>query len=392
MERQHSLLNPSSSNIWSTCTPSARFAEKFEKKESDYAEEGTLCHFIATDLILFRLKRISSREYFSKLKLYKQHRLYQPEMLDYANQFADYVFAIYDIRKMQGPTDIIIEATVDFSGFVPDGYGHLDVSILTDDAIEVIDLKYGKGVSVSAIMNPQLLLYGLGAILSFEFFYTQRDLHLHIFQPRIDNVSIYNTTVKECLQWAESFIKPKAQLAFEGKGEYVAGSHCRFCAAAPRCKALHDHNLSLAKYDFILPHDLTNEQIAEALALGEELINWYSTLKEYANAEARKGANFPGYKLVEGRSVRRYKELKSYANLHGVLKSAGFLQSQYMELPKLIGITAMEKLLGKQRFEKLLSKFIEQPPGTPVLVPESNKKVAIHGIEGAKRDFKNIKL
>jgi|SRR6478752_1052492 len=391
MEREHSLLNPSSSDIWMNCTRAPRFAAQFEKKNSDYAEEGTLCHSIATDLLLYRLKRINKRVYLTRLGEHREHRLYNDEMDGYAEGFVNYVLQIYYSAKQKGWADIWIETRIDYSHIAPEGYGHLDIAIISAGTIDIIDLKYGKGVAVSALVNSQLGLYAIGVIKSLELLQDEFDkLNLHIYQPRIDNISVFNTTVKDCVHWAEKTVKQKAQLAFKGEGEFSAGKWCRFCAALPKCKAATEHHKQLTKYNFVMPYELSNEDIADVLLLGQTLETWLTAVKDYAQAEARKGVKFPGFKMVNGRAVRKYKEGKEQ-QIKSVLKKAGHSESAFT-ITQLLGIGGMEKLLGKQGFTKLLGKFVEKPEGAPTLVPETDKRKAINGKDGLIKAFKDIKI
>lgn len=391
MERDHSIFGPSSADIWLNCTPAARFGEKFEKGTSDYAEEGTLCHDIAADLLNYRLKRLSKREYLVNLATHRSHRLYDPfEMERHAEAFVNYVLAILYAYRQKGWADIYVESRIDYSHIVQEGYGHLDVAIISPKVIDVIDLKYGKGVPVSAIVNPQLGLYAIGVIEDQRFIDEFEKLNLHIFQPRIDNISVFNTTVQECMKWAQGTVKRKAALAYKGEGDYNPGSWCRFCAALPKCKAAADRHTQLAKLDFKLPYELDNDQVAEILLLGETLVNWYTSVKEYATAEARKGAKFPGFKMVNGKSNRRYAEGKQELIIKA-LKKAGYTDEQ-VKKSTLLGIGEMEKLLGDAGFTKLLGKYVVKPPGAPALVPETDRRSAMHGKAGAQHDFKTVKI
>jgi len=389
MERSHSIFGPSGAEIWLHCTPAARFGAMFEKKASTYADEGTLCHDIATDLIAYRVKRLSKKEYLKRLAVHKAHGLYKIEMDHYSESFANYVLEIFFSYKLKGWADIWIETRVDYSHLVPEGYGHLDIAILSPGVIDIIDLKYGKGVPVSAIANPQLSLYGIGVIEATKFIERFKKVNLHIYQPRLDNISVFNTTTEECIKWGEDKVRQRAQLAFKGEGDFVPGSHCMFCPAKPRCKAAAEKHKAMAQYDFMLPYELDNEQIAEILHSGEQLINWFNSVKDYANAEARKGVKFAGFKLVEGKSNRRFKA-NTEAEITTRLKKLGFSPTAFSK-NQLIGIIEMEGLLGKERFERELGKFIEKPPGTPTLVPITDRRHAIQGKEGAINDFQTIK-
>ncbi len=391
MERQHALLNASSSNIWLECTRAARFAERFPKSVSDYALEGELCHSIATDLLFYRLKQMTKRVYLAKLAEHREHRLYDKEMDGYAEGFVNYVLEIYHTVKQNGWADIWIETRVDYGHIAPEGFGHLDVGILSSGRIDVIDLKYGKGVPVSAIVNPQLGLYAVGLIKAVEVIGEEfKDLHLHIYQPRIDNISVFHTTVKDCLHWAEGTVKRKAALAFKGEGDFVPGKHCRFCAALPKCKAAANRVGELNKYEQKLPWELSNEEIADALLLGELLDIWLTSIKDYSNAEARKGQKFPGFKLVRGKSDRRYIKDSDYEISQTLIKKGHTPEDIFVT--KLKGIGEMERLLGPDGFKKLLGKFVEKPEGAPTLVPETDKRPAINGKDGILKAFKDIKI
>lgn len=388
MEREHSLLNPSSAEIWLTCTRAPRFAAKFEKKQSDYADEGTLCHAIATDELNYRLKRLSKKEYLKRLGVSKQHRLYDKEMDGYAEGFVDYVLSIYETYLLKGWADIWVEEKIDYDHIAPDGYGHLDVAILSPKTIDVIDYKYGKGVAKSAIANPQLGLYAIGVIRAAQFIDEFEKVNLHIYQPRIDNISTYTNTVKEYTRWGETTVKKAATLAWKGEGDFRAGVHCRFCAAQPKCQEAANRHKALAEFDFKLPYEMDNDDVAEVLAIGESLLHWYTSVKEYATQEARKGAKFPGFKLVAGKSMRKFADGKE-ALIKKALINAGYTGSDFTKT-QLVGFGELEKLLGKDGIDKIIGKFIIKPAGLPTLVPETDKRKAIHGTEGAQNDFKHL--
>lgn len=389
MEREHSLLNASSANIWLTCTRAPRFAEKFEKSSSVYADEGTLCHAIATDLLLYRLDRIGRKDYLKQLAKHRSHKLYQSEMDGFAEAFADYCIGIYDQHKTKGWAVIWVELKVDYSHVAPEGYGHLDVSIVAANTIHVIDFKYGKNY-VSAIANPQLSLYAIGVIEAATHFDELSNVTLHIHQPRIDNIDTYSNTVEEFTRWGNTTVKKAADLAFQGKGDFRPGVHCRYCAARPKCKASTDYHLALGKFEKELPYEMSDEDIAEVLAIGESLVQWYESVKEYARDAARKGKKFSGYKLVAGKSIRKYVEGKE-VEISSRLRKEGY-STQQITKNQLLGIVEMEKLLSPGKFIKVLGKYVIKPPGIPTLVPETDKRSAITGTEGAKEAFKNLKI
>lgn len=284
-----------------------------------------------------------------------------------------------EAAKKETPDPVVLaEQRVDFSRWVPEGFGTADCLIVSDKALAVIDLKYGQGVLVEAKRNPQMMCYALGALEMFSALYDIETITMTIFQPRRDNVSTYELPVSDLLDWAENTLKPKAALASKGEGDFKAGEHCRFCKARNDCRARAEANLALAKYDFALPPTLTDAEIEAILPVLDELTAWAEDIQAYALTKALSGKTWHGYKLVEGRSNRKYVSADAVAEK---VQDAGFDPFE----KKLLGITAMQKLMGKKRFDELLEGLIEKPQGKPTLVPESDKRPAIHT---AKDDFK----
>lgn len=276
-------------------------------------------------------------------------------------------------------TLVLIEQRLDFSKWVPGGFGTGDCVIVADDTLTVIDYKHGLGVLVDAEKNSQMMCYALGALQLFDGIYDINHVSMTIFQPRRDNVSTYRLHKDELLHWAKTVLKPTAELAAKGEGEYKAGDHCRFCKIKATCRKRAEYNLELAQYDFAVPSTLQDEEIEAVLERADELVNWAGDVKEYALQQALLGKQWEGWKLVEGRSNRRYVNEEAVAV---AVEKAGF--DPYEK--KLLGITAMTKQLGKKRFEELLSNLVEKPQGKPVLVPESDKRPAMHT---AADDFSN---
>jgi hypothetical protein len=387
MDRKHALLSPSGSHRWLHCTPSARFEERFEKGSSVYADEGTLAHDIAA-LHLFLFKGIMKKtEFQKKYAELRAHELYQPEMDTYVSRYVQYIKELYHTLKQKGWADLHIEIEIDYSYIVPEGFGHLDCAILSPGRLDIVDLKYGKGVPVSAIANPQLGLYAIGALQAFKFVDQFTDTYMHVYQPRIDNISVDRNSVTELTRWGEGSVKKRALIAFKGEGEFSPGSHCQFCAGRTRCKALADHHKSLAKYDFINPDELTNEEIAEIFLQSDQFINWINSIRDYATDQAKNGKEFKGLKLVTGRSNRKF--LNEEAVIKAMTK-AGFKPEQYRKFAAL-SVPEIEKLLGA-RFDKLLGKQVIKPQGAPALVPLTDKRDPIKGAAGAKADFKDLKI
>ena len=372
MPNKHALLSASSAYRWLACPPSALLSAKYEDTSSSYAQEGTAAHALAQYQVLKALGRkaddpTENLDYFNE------------EMDEATDAYAGYVLEqVAEAKKATTDPIVLVEQRVDFSTYVPDGFGTADALIIADDKLSITDLKYGRGVLVEADHNPQLMCYALGAYEMFSALYDIETVSMTIFQPRRDNVSVFEMKASDLLDWAENTLKPKAELAAEGKGDFTAGEHCRFCKAKADCRARAEANLALARYDFALPPTLTDADIEAILPLLDELTSWAEDIKAYALTRAVAGKEWHGYKLVAGRSNRKYVNEDAVAKK---VSDAGF--NPYEE--KLLGITAMTKLLGKNRFEELLSSLIEKPQGKPTLVPESDKRPAMNS---AKEDFK----
>ena len=287
---KHAVLSASSSHRWLNCTPSVRLEEQFEKTTSVYAEAGTLAHEIGEIKLRKELGQINQKEYVNKLSAAVNSDLYSKDMTDYVDVYVDTCLEKFNEAKATTADAIaIIEQKLDFSKWVPDGFGTGDFVVIADGTMEICDLKYGKGVAVSAIDNPQMRLYALGAITEFEFLYDIQKVKMTIIQPRLDSISTDEITVEELLTWANEYVKPRAELAIKGEGEFCAGEHCKFCRAKAVCKARADKNLELAKYEFSDPSTLNNLEIADILGKVDELTSWATDVKEYALNKALDG-------------------------------------------------------------------------------------------------------
>ncbi len=382
----HSLLSASGAARWVACPPSARLESQFtEDQESTYAAEGTLAHAIAEQLLRYNNGEISKKALTGRLNKLKADPLYNDEMLDYIAEYANRVWEIVNEVKASCPDALVLfEQRLDFSEYVPGGFGTGDVVIVADDMVNVIDLKYGKGVGVSAEANPQLRLYGIGAYLEHSMLYDIRRVKMTIIQPRLENTSIEELTVEELLEWAEGTIQPRAALAYAGEGEFQVGDHCRFCRARRTCRARADYNLELTKLEFEDPALLSDEEISEVLRRSDELAHWVKDITEYALTQALMGVKFTGWKLVEGTSRRKYLDPEK---VEAVLTEAGYSLEQIRKPVELIGITDMTKLIGKKNFEDLLSGLLIKPEGKPTLVPETDKRPELNTAASAKADF-----
>lgn len=377
----HAILSASGASRWMACTPSARLEQQFENKTSEYAAEGTLAHELGELKLKKVLEGLSSRSFNSKLKKIQENKLYTADMPDYVDVYVDTCLERYSEARAKTPDALFkIEQRIDFSEWVPEGFGTGDFVIIADGTMEVCDLKYGKGVPVSADNNKQMMLYALGAISEFGFLYDIEKVRMTIIQPRLDNISTFEVTVEDLLKWAEEFVKPKAELAIKGEGEFFAGDHCRFCRAKAVCRARADKNLELAKYDFQEPPTMDNNDIAYVLSKVDELVSWASDVKGYALESALKGEEFDGFKIVEGRSNRKWSSEEDVAK---TLIAEGFQESM-IYTRKLDGISKIEAAIGKKEVKRLLSGYIIKPVGKPTLVPITDKREPYNP---AKADF-----
>ena len=371
MAGKHAILSASSSERWINCPPSARLCENYPDKGSDFAAEGTDAHTLCE----FRLKQalgLPAKDPIEDLGWYNE------EMEECAAAYTAYVMELVEAAKQSGSTPtVLIEQRVDFSRWVESGFGTADCVVIANRVLNIVDYKHGQGVEVSAVDNSQMKLYALGALEIIDYLYDIEEIQMTIFQPRKGNVSVFRITREALLEWAEGELTQKAQLAFEGKGDFACGEWCRFCKAKAECRERANANLALAQLEFQLPALLDDEEIAEILRKLDALVSWATDVKEYALQQAVSGKAWTGWKLVEGRSNRRY------TNENAVI--AAVLQAGYDPYEKkVLGITAMQKALGKARFEELLSPYIEKPQGKPTLVPESDKRPAMNT---AKNDF-----
>lgn len=385
-ERKHALLSASGAKRWMACPPSARLEDSFpEEQTSDFAEEGTFAHAYAELLLKNNLNMLPKKVFDKEQKELQKSKYYSQALEDYIQSYVSIIMEHSSEAKSKcNDSMILLEQKVDYSLWVPEGFGTSDVLIISDGAMEVIDLKYGKGVSVSAEDNPQMRLYALGALNVFSDLYDINTVKMTIIQPRLDSISTDSIEVVDLINWAEFELAEKARLAYAGEGEFQAGEHCKFCKAKATCRARADENLQLAKYEFAVPALLAESEISEILKKVEQLQAWASDVKDYAYEQATKhGKKWTGWKLVEGRSNRMYRDKDEVA---AKLKEEGYAECTIYE-KSLYGVTAMEKVLGKKLFEDYLKDLIIKPAGKPVLVLESDKRQEINGLQSAVSDF-----
>lgn len=382
----HALLSPSSAARWLQCTPSARLESNFEDKAGDAAEEGTLAHTLGELLLRYKTKRVAKVPYTRELKIIEGNRFYDGAMLEYADGYATYVLeCLAEAQSHTSDAQLFLETKLDLTAYIPDGFGTGDAIIIANHVLNIIDLKYGKGVPVSAEQNRQMMLYALGALKEYDFLFDIHIVRMTIYQPRLDSISTWEIPVDELINWAETELVPRAKLAYEGKGEYKPGAHCRFCKAKGLCKANAEHNMEMAKYDFKQEALLNDKEVADILDRADDFKKWIAGIEEYALSEAvQNGKKWPGYKLVEGRSNRMISDPAKAAE---ILLKQGIAEDKIYSPKVLLGIGGLEKAVGKNELSTYLSELIIKPQGKATLVPDSDKRPELNSIESAQADF-----
>ena len=370
---KHAKLGPSGAHRWLNCTPSANQELEFADRSTEAAAEGTAAHALAEHKLRKALKMRSTRPV-------SQYDC--DEMEGYTDDYAQFIMeSLEEAKQLCADPLVLIEQRLDLTCYVPDSFGTGDCLIVADHLLHVIDFKYGQGVLVEAEENPQMMLYALGALRLFDGLYDIDTVAMTVYQPRRDNVSTWTTTVEELLAWAEDTLKPKAQMAFNGEGEFTPGPWCTFCKAAVKCRARAEAKLQLAKYEFAKPPLLTDEEIEEILGKLDDLTKWASEIVAYAqDAAINHGKQWNGFKLVESKTNRKYSD---EAAVIDAAKAAGYHD---IFRKTLIPITEMEKLMGKKSFASILGSLVVKPQGKPTLVPASDKRPAIT-TTGANDDF-----
>ena len=371
---KHSPVGASKAHQWLECPPSIKAEEKYGEPDtqSEAAAEGTLAHALAED----HLKKLLAGKRATTPKKIKDDPLYKHSMEEYVGVYCDTILETLTGMKQKGDPAIYLEQQVDYSKYAPEGYGTADCVILDDGTMHVFDLKFGKGVPVSAEENAQLKLYALGCIEEFGMLYDIQDVVLHIIQPRLDSISEWMVSREVLEKWGKYIVRPAAEKALKGEGDFNPGeSQCRWCRAKNRCRAYNEYLLTVCQMRFDdldserEPNELSDKEIAEILTKGEEIKRWVKKVSEYALDQAvSQGKVFPGFKLVEGKSNRK---ITDEAAVIRVLSENGFGTDKTCELK---GITALEDLVGEAKFKELAGTYIEKPKGKPTLAPESDKR------------------
>ncbi len=390
---KHAMLGASGAHRWLNCTPSAKWESTFpESPSSEAAEEGTLAHAIAEEHLT---RLLAGKKVATSAKL-KKHPLYKPAMEEHVDVYTDYVLEHYNEAKAATKDALLLlEERVDYTRYVPEGFGTSDAVLIADGMLEIFDLKYGKGVPVEAENNPQTRLYALGALESYLPLYDITRVRMHIIQPRLDSITSEEMAVQDLLAWGNDYVAPRAALASAGKGEHVPGEHCRWCKCKHVCRAFAEQQLDIARMRFTTsepieerkPEALSMEEIADILSRVDELTRWAKSVKDWALDQAvNHSVVFPGWKIVEGRSNRVITDESAAIDL---LDRAGFTTDR---VTKLRGLTELEEIVGKKTLPKLLGELIIKPAGKPVLAKESDKRVALSSAAAAAAVFTPLEL
>lgn len=383
-QRAHALLSASGAHRWLNCMPSARLETQFPDTTSEAAKEGTLAHEIAEAKVRNYFQTLDyGKTWLNKeLAKFKKRKLYAPEMDGYTNDYLDYCRAA--ALEWKNLPYIDVEKKLDLSGYVPEGFGTADLILIGGNKLRIIDLKYGKGVPVSAERNPQLMLYALGAYDAYSMLYDIQEVELSIFQPRIDNTSSWTIGIKDLLAFGE-LVKEKAAIAIKGEGEQTPGDWCRFCRARAQCRARAEKNVELAFMTDKAPELLALDEIGGYLEKGEDVARWLKDLQEYALSQCLAGHEVAGWKAVEGRGSRDWTDQEEAFKR---LEENGIDEAMLYER-KPLSLAQTEKLVGKKDFANTVGDLVVKKPGKPTLVPETDKRTAITNVTTAAEAFKN---
>lgn len=384
---QHAILSASGSHRWLHCTPSALLEKDVPDSGSDYAREGSLAHAYCAKALKESLGIGTKGE---DIEIEELQDYFTDEMPGHVETYTDIVLGKFEEAKKSTPDAVLmVEQRLDFSKYIPEGFGTGDAIIVADGTLEICDFKYGKGVEVSAIANSQMMIYALGAYERFSDEYRIEHVRMTIIQPRIGNLSEYELEIDQLLYWADNVLTPTAKKAIKGEGEQVAGDWCQFCKVKCQCKALAKRcteDFDALQESGTTAELMTNDDIARLLPKLSDIKKWAEAVGEYALDRALKGDKFPGYKLVEGRSIRKIIDEEAAASK---LTAEGFDADNLYKPRTLKGITDLEGIVGKKNLATLLDGILVKPQGKPALVPESDKRPPLNS-NSAESDFESI--
>jgi hypothetical protein len=382
MPGTHAILGASSAERWLNCTPSAQLTADMPDTGSEYAAEGTLAHKIGELKLRKRfVTGIGPKKFNAEMDKLKADPLYSPEMDSTTDEYLDAVNEI--AMALPEHPYVALEQQVDFSDWVPGGFGTADCIVIGGGILHVIDYKHGKGVPVPAESNVQLMLYCLGAYVRYGLFYDVKTIRWTIVQPRNGGVSeAQELTVEALLAWAENYVRPRAKMAAEGTGEYSPGEWCRFCKVKATCRARSDYNLSLEDFHAAPPALLFPEELGAILFRATDLKKWLSDIEVFVLSALLDGEEIPGWKAVEGRAVRTWTDQD--AAFKAAMEAGTPEEMLYERRP--VTLAALEKIMGKKNFQ-VLNAFVHIPPGKPTLAPETDKRPPVTTRPTAEQDF-----
>lgn len=382
-DRQHAKLSASGADKWLNCPVSVKLEEAYPSASSTYADEGTLAHEFGDIFLRWKNDEVTEGRYLERVAELRKNPLYYKGMESEVAKYTDYVLTQFmDAQILSDEAELWVERRLDFSKYVKEGFGTGDSTVLGGRLIEVVDLKFGQGVEVSAVENPQLKLYGLGALLEIGLMNVDT-VRLTIVQPRLNNISTFEISADALIEWAENEVRPKALLAYEGKGEAVAGKHCRWCNAKATCRAFAGLALEAAKHEFADPLTLDDAELLEAYEKGGYLAQWLKAVDDHLHETAKNGKKWAGYKLVEGKTKRKWGDAEAVID---ALADFGLEPKDYLKPQELKGITEVGDLVSVDYWQEQIAKHVIKPVGPPCLVKESDKRPAL-GVEQAKADF-----
>ena len=377
----HAKLSASGSDRWMNCTPSIAFEAQFpESPNTSHSERGSFGHCLFENELSFYLGQ-QVKDLPENLLRYDSPEL--REQVKIAVQFS--IELIEKVRAETEYTTIAVEQRVDFSKWVPEGFGTADLLIIADGTAFVVDLKLGQGIRVVAQDNSQLRLYSVGVLNTFGSLFEIDQIEMIIVQPPLNNISRETLTTKELLTWVETEVEPKAKLAWSGEGEFKPGEHCRWCRGKAQCPSRNESNLALVRHDFAEPASMDDRDIAEVLAKAQQLHTWVRDLEDFAYTQAMAGRKWPGFKLVEARGSRKFTDVTSAAQ---TLIDAGVSTDDIFER-SLRSLTGLESKLGKNKFAQLLGDLVAKTPGKPTLVPATDQRPEFHPLAASAADFSN---
>lgn len=385
-ERAHSMLGASSASRWIACPPSARLCDAIpDDRSSEFALQGEAAHEYSEHLLRCYLSGYDGADVASVQAFEEDNPYFDAEMGEEVGKYVDYVIRTYETEEMDMLTTYMaIETQLDYSDWAEEGFGTGDILIVNDERLHVIDLKYGKGVEVSAVDNSQLKMYALGAFKQFGIEYDFSEIVLHICQPRLNNFSTFTISTSELMEWAKEIVVPAAKLAFAGEGEFKTGDHCRWCKVKGNCVARAEENMAALDHDFQEPALIPDDEMGAILHVALKLKEWAADVEAHVKKQIMQGKKVDGWKQVRGRSSRKFTDLQKVSDR---LYEDFVREDVFLKEPELKSLTQIEKALGKKAFKELLGDLVDKPEGALTVVPESDERQAVNTVDA---DFEGV--